>query len=297
MVTAGPTIRPRPAAQISGGRPQIVRLGVKRFTWGDLYHVILTMRWSLFFGGLVAAHVTANLIFAGLYMLERVPNIASATSFIDYFYFSVQTWATVGYGALAPTTTYANMLMVFESICAICGSAVTTGLVFAKFARPTARVLFANNMVIHTLNGKPTLMLRVANERGNDVVEASARITLLRDEKTLEGDTMRRLYDLKLVRDVQPVFAISWTLMHIIDEESPFFGKTGEDIVKEGWQVVVNITGHDGTLSQTMYASHFYRAPDIVFGAKYVDVMARLPDGRLQIDLKKFHDVTVPSLH
>jgi inward rectifier potassium channel len=232
----------------------------------------------------------ANLAFAGLFALQSGA-VDKARSAIDLFYFSVQTWATIGYGGMTPVTTFANMVVVAESITSVLFTAVTTGLVFAKFARPTARVLFADRAVIARRDGKPVLMVRVANERGNDVVEASARLTLLKDEVSAEGERMRRLYDLTLVRNVQPFFIISWTLMHVIDEQSPFFGKTAEEVVAADWRLTVNLTGHDGTLSQTIYATHFYGAADIAFGSRYVDVTQTLPDGRLQIDLSRFHEI------
>jgi inward rectifier potassium channel len=280
--------RPRPARQ--SNQTEFVRVGGSSWTLGDLYHSVLTMRWSLFLAVVVGIQLTANLLFAGLYALEG-DNITNAPRFIDKFYFSVQTWATIGYGGMTPTTTFANMIVVAESIAGIVATAVTTGLVFAKFARPSARVLFANSMITQVRDGQNTLMLRVANERGNNVVEASARVTLLRNERSREGETMRRLYDLKLVRDVQPLFMVSWTIMHIIDETSPLWGKSAADIVAEDWRINVNLQGYDGTLAQTIHASHSYRGSDIAFSHRYVDVMTTLPDGRLQIDLTHMHDV------
>ena len=280
--------RPRPALQ--SNQTDIVRVGGSSWTLGDLYHSVLTMPWGLFLAVVVGIQLTANLLFAGLFALEG-DNITNAPRFIDKFYFSVQTWATIGYGGMTPTTTFANMIVVAESIAGIVATAVTTGLVFAKFARPSARVLFATSMITQVRDGQNTLMLRVANERGNNVVEASVRVTLLRNERSREGETMRRLYDLKLVRDVQPLFMVSWTIMHIIDESSPLWGKSAADIVAEDWRINVNLQGYDGTLAQTIHASHFYHGTDIAFDHRYVDVMSTLPDGRLQIDLTHMHDV------
>jgi inward rectifier potassium channel len=280
--------RPRPARQ--SNQADIVRVGGSSWTLGDLYHSVLTMRWSLFLAVVIGIQLAANLLFAGLFALEG-DNITNAPTFIDKFYFSVQTWATIGYGGMTPTTTFANLVVVAESIAGIVATAVTTGLVFAKFARPSARVLFANSMITQMRDGQRTLMLRVANERGNNVVEASARVTLLRNERSREGETMRRLYDLKLVRDVQPLFMVSWTIMHIIDETSPLWGKSAADIVAEDWRINVNLQGYDGTLAQSIHASHRYQGTDIAFDHRYVDVMTTLPDGRLQIDLTHMHDV------
>jgi inward rectifier potassium channel len=286
-------------ATISGPRPvasgnlarNVVRVGAAGWNMGDLFHTILVMRWSLFLVCVVASQVLANVVFALLFALQRGDIANAPGNALDDFYFSVQTWATIGYGGMTPATTWANMLVMAESITSMVFTAVTTGLVFAKFARPQARILFANKAVITQRDGKKILMVRVANERGNDVVEASARLTVLKEEISAEGERMRRILDLKLARDVQPMFVISWTLMHEIDERSPLFGKTIDDMRAEQWRLTASLTGHDGTLSQTIYASHSYTPADIAFAARYVDVISPLPDGRVQLDLTKFHDV------
>ncbi len=282
--------RPRPPADGSNPARNVVRVGAAPWGFGDLFHSILVMRWSWFLVAIILSQVVANVAFGLLYAAGG-DCVINAPGMLDKFYFSVQTWATIGYGGMTPTTTYANMLVAAESIVSMLMTAVTTGLVFAKFARPHARVLFARRAVVTQRDGKQVLMVRVANERGNDIVEASARLTVLRDEMSREGERMRRLYDLKLARTVQPVFVISWTLMHEIDESSPLWGVTPEEFVRGGWRVNANLTGHDGTVAQTIYASHFYSPTDVVFGARYRDVISPLPDGRFQLDLGKFHDV------
>lgn len=284
--TPATTVPPRPQIQAPGSLP-VVRKGVARYTFGDVYHVVLMMPWSLFLVVIVGSQVLANLGFALLYGLEA-GNIANAHRPVDLFFFSVQTWATIGYGGMMPTTTWANSLVVIESITAIVFTAVTTGLVFAKFARPTARVRFASEAVVTRQDGKDMLMIRVANERGNHVVEASARVTLVRDEVSQEGEQMRRLYDLALVRDVQPVFAISWTVMHEINQASPFWNVTEDGVRAGGWLLVFNLTAHDGTLAQTIHATHYYGAERIHFGARYRDSNRRLPNGAIEIDLTHF---------
>lgn len=176
----------------------------------DTYHALLNMPWAAFIGVIVAGYLLANVFYATIYTL--IPDaINGSHGFVDNFFFSVQTWATIGYGGMTPANHLANVVVVVESMTGIFGVALLTGLLFAKFARPEARVLFANKMVISMYNGKPTLMLRLANERGSTIVEANAHMTLIREERTSEGHVMRRIHDVALVRDIQPLFRLSST--------------------------------------------------------------------------------------
>ena len=293
MSTPGATtpatmIRPRP--QISGDPTQnVVRVGQNAPFFADFYHDVLQMPWLVFLSAVFFAQIAANFLFALLFRLGG-DCVANASGMLELFYFSVQTWATIGYGGMTPTTTWANMLVVVESAISTIFTAVATGLVFAKFARPTSRVLFSKKAVVGVRDGKRTLMFRVANERGNYVVEATARVTLVRDTITKEGEHMRRVTDLKLVRDVQPIFLFSWTVMHEIDADSPLADWSDEDLLTKDLRISVSLTAFDGTLSQTIHATHIYLNGDLEPGARLVDVMSTLPDGRLQIDFSRFHD-------
>lgn len=291
--TSTPATAPRAAPRPSSSNDpnaNVVRVGQRTPLFADLYHDILQMPWMAFLAGVFFTQIGANAVFALLFLAggDCISNVKGP---LDTFYFSVQTWATIGYGGMTPTTTWANMLVVVESAVATIFTAVATGLTFAKFARPSARVLFSNKIVINKRNGKRVLMLRVANERGNYVVEASAHVTLIRDEVSAEGDRMRRVLDLKLVRDTQPIFLFSWLIMHEIDDASPLAGLTEQAFKEEAMRISVSLTAFDGTLSQTIHANHLYMGDAVVFDARFIDVMSTLPDGRTQIDFAKFHDV------
>jgi inward rectifier potassium channel len=171
---------------------------------------------------------------------------------------------------------------------------MATGLMFAKFSRPTARVLFSEKMVIGRREGKPTLMLRVANERGNDVIQASFRVTVLKAEVTAEGERMRRLHDLPLVRGDTPLFTLTFQGMHVIDDKSPLYGVTEDSLRESDMRFIVTVTGLDATFASTIHARHIYHSDDVVFGARFADVLSNAPNGRLVLDYRKFHDV-VPS--
>jgi inward rectifier potassium channel len=241
----------------------------------------------------IASYVAINTLFAFLYLAggDSIKN-ARPGSFLDAFFFSVQTMATIGYGALYPQTDYANILVAIEALLGLLGVAMGTGLMFARFSRPTARVLFSRVVVVAPHNGVPTLMLRVANERRNQILEAQIALSLLRDEVTAEGQFMRRFYDLKLVRSQTRIFALSWMVMHHIDENSPLYGATPESLAEAETDIVVTLTGLDETVTQTVHARHYYITEEILWNMRFVDVFTKKPDGRRLLDFNHFHDVT-----
>jgi inward rectifier potassium channel len=211
---------------------------------------------------------------------------------LDAFFFSVQTMATIGYGAMYPQTDYANLLVSIEALVGLLGVAMATGLTLARFSRPSARVLFSRVAVIAPLNGLPTLMFRVANERRNQILEAQMGASLLRDEVTEEGQYIRRFYDLKLVRSQTRFFALSWLVMHVIDESSPLYGATPELLAEAETDIAITLIGLDETVSQTVHARHYYMSDEILWNMQFVDVFMRKPDGRRLLDLTRFHEVT-----
>ena len=171
------------------------------------------------------------------------------------------------------------------------GMALVTGLVFAKASRPQASVLFSEVAIIGTRDGQPTFEFRMGNARGNDVVEATVRLTVLRTETTAEGHTMRKLHDMVLVRERSPIFAMSWTVMHVIDENSPLHGCSREHLDEQDVWFIVTMTGWDLTYANTVHSRKLYQMQDIRTGVKFVDVMSRQDDGRMRIDFRYFHDV------
>ncbi len=278
---------------VSNRRFDVVRKGLSHSHWSDPYHLLLTIDWLRFFGVTVVFYLVTNAIFALLYLAggDCLKN-AQPGSFWDAFFFSVQTMATIGYGAIYPSTDYANALVTIEALVGLMGVAMVTGLMFARFSRPTARVLFSRVAVIAPHNGVPTLMMRVANERRNQILEAQIGVSLLRDEVTKEGQFIRRFYDLKLVRSQTRIFALSWLVMHEIDESSPLYGETLESMIQAETDIVVTLTGLDETVAQTVHARHYYIAEEILWNMRFVDIFSRKPDGRRLLDFTRFHDVT-----
>lgn len=269
-----------------------VRLGSQKFHWGDLYHLLLRISWPGFLSIVVIAYLITNTCFAIAY-LAGGDDIANAQpgSFLDAFFFSVQTMASIGYGAMYPKTLYSNFLVAIEALVGLIELAMTTGLIFARFSIPTARVMFSRVVVIAPFDGVLTLMFRAANQRHNQILEAQFRVSLVRDEVTLEGKSMRRIYDLPLVRNQTPIFGQTLTVMHPIDEHSPLYNATQSTLLASDVAIVVILTGIDDTVSQTVHARHIYSAQDILCNMAFVDLFFNLPDGRRAIDYSHFHDV------
>lgn len=275
------------------GRFNVVRLGDSSLLhWRDFYHLMLTISWPGFFFLLVVLYVAVNAGFALAYLAggDGIEN-AQPGSFADAFFFSVQTMASIGYGALYPKTFYVNTIVAIEALAGLLGLAMATGLMFARFSRPTARVLFSQVAVIAPFNGQPTLTFRTANQRRNQILAAQLRVTFVRDESNDEGQFMRRLYDLKLVRSETPIFGQTLTVMHPIDETSPLYGETPRSLAEAEAAIVVMLVGIDETVAQSVHARHVYAAQDVLWNMQFVDIFARLPDGRRSIDYSRFHDV------
>lgn len=268
-----------------------VRIGVGGHWWNDQYHSLLSIPWWGFLLVATGVYVAANLGFAGLYLIQ--PGAISHVGpgdFANAFFFSVQTMATIGYGQLVPQTHYANILVTIEALFGMLMIALTTGLMFARFSRPTARILFSKIAVIGTHDGAPTLFIRLGNERRNQILQASATMSLLRTEMTREGMTMRRFYDLHLARSHTPVFSMSFLLMHRLDETSPLHGVSAEQLIDEEAEIVVTVSGLDETMSQSIHARISYGVEDLRWGHRFADIFGSTSDGRRSIDFRRFHD-------
>jgi inward rectifier potassium channel len=253
----------------------------------------MTVTWPGFFAGAAAIFLALNGGFAVIYFLGDQP-IASAVPgrFLDLLYFSIETLATVGYGDMHPQTDYGHLVATVEIFTGMSFLAVMTGLVFARFSRPRARFVFARNPIVTTHDGALTLMIRVANARHNTISGAKARLWLIRGERSAEGQYFRRYYELDLRRNENPVFALSWTIFHVIDASSPLHGARPDDLAQAEALLVLTISGLDDNSSQQLNARETYSQDRIRWGHRYVDIASNAQDGRLLLDYRKFHDVT-----
>jgi inward rectifier potassium channel len=259
--------------------------------WRDPYHLVLTLPWAGFVGFIFTVYLGINLGFALLYMVGG-DTVANATpgAFWDYFFFSVQTFASIGYGAMYPKTFYSNTLVTIEAMGGLLAIAILAGLAFARFSRSTARVVFSDVAIIAPHEGLPTLSFRAANERRNLILEAQMRVYLLRDEITSEGQYIRRIHDLALLRSRTPGFALSWLVLHPIDQSSPLYGMTAEEMTETNCVIQVNLSGVDETVIQVLHDRHSYVPQDILWNHRFINIIHKTPDGHRYIDYRHFHD-------
>jgi inward rectifier potassium channel len=279
------TVRPPGAdyeIRVVGDRPTPLR---------DFYHALLRLPWWATIASISGVFLLANALYAVAYLVVGGVSHAATWSFRDAFFFSVQTMGTIGYGAMFPDSTAANVVVVAESLTSLTLTALATGLVFAKFSRSTARFVFTREAVISPMNGVPTLMFRLGNQRGNQIVDAHINVVLARTERTAEGGTFYRMLDLRLSRAHALSLSRSWNVLHPIDRDSPLFGETPASMAEKEVELQVMVVGLDDTSMQTVHAGHRYFARDILWGARHADVLTEAAEGHLVLDLRKFHDV------
>lgn len=282
------------APKITLGKIKFSKIGLPRYDWHDIYHLTLTLTWPVFLAVISTIFLGVNALFAFAY-LRDFNGIANARpgSFGDAFFFSVETMATVGYGDMSPKSLYSHIISTAEIMTGMLGFSIATGLMFARFSRPRSRILFSDVAVIHPFNGVPTFMIRIANERHDLVVELHVRMSLALNEATQEGDNFLRFHDLRLVRERTPILALSWTVMHVIDESSPLYGQSAETL--KNCMIVVSFSGMNETMLQRVQAHKIYGTDNIQWGEKFVDILSVKPDGELSMDYSRFHEVENPN--
>ena len=282
--------KPTPVA-IRSGQVEFVKVNTDAWRWRDVYRWLLSLRWPQFAAVAAGVYVTLNLFFAALYSLQE-GSIAGSTGghwFFDCFFFSVQTLATVGYGHMYPQTLYGHVVTTVEIMGGLFLLAVMTGLIFVRFSRPTARVVFSNCIVIASLNGKPTLMVRVGNENHHSMVEAEFRIMFSRDEPLVEGGDFRYFYNLKLHFDRLTVFPAALTLRHVIDEKRPLYGVTPESLETGRALFFVSVVGVDPVIAAAVQTQQDYTWRDVRFGERFVEIYTQSGQGQLTVDYGRLH--------
>lgn len=264
----------------------------------SLYYTLITLPWSAFFALVLLGYLLVNVTFALLYLLcgpaalSVAPDARLDSRLWQAFFFSVQTFATIGYGKVTPSGLAANLLVTVEALVGLLGVALATGLLFARFARPKSRILFSHNAVIAPYSGGRALMFRIINGQRNQIIELEAEVTLSRFEE-VGGVSLRRFYELRLARPKVAFFPLAWTVVHPIDADSPLAGSTDEDLRQTQAEVLVQIRGMDDTLFQTVRARTSYKADELVWNARFADMYRREVPGRVAVDVRRLHHIDV----
>ena len=273
------------------GDREIITEGLDLSFWADISHRSMTASWPSFIAGAVLVFAVFNAGFGLLYWIgdQPISNVAR-NDYLDYLYFSIETLSTAGYGDMHPQTHYGHFIATVELFTGIFSMSLMTGLIFSRFSRPRARLLFVNNPVIAMQDGERTLMVRVANERHNVIGNATARLWVLKNTISKEGQPIRRFSELSLLKNEPPALALSWTLYHTLDETSLLHNLDADGMKAVGIALAVVVSGYDVVAAQTIHARKTYDHTDIRFGQRYADILENLDDGRIRIDYGKFHD-------
>lgn len=278
------------------GSFNVRREGLGFFRSLSAYHYFLTITWTRFLTLVAAVYIAANAFFAGIYVacgpdaLTGFERQGTGERFVTAFFFSVHTLSTIGYGTIAPQNLAANIVVTIESVVGLINYATVAGFVFARFARPTAKIVFSRNAVIAPYRDGIALMFRIANERRSELVELEAKVLL---SWRREGGTAleREFRALRLERERVVFFPLSWTIVHPIDEESPLRGMTAEEFAERDPEILILLNGFDETFSQVVHTRSSYRAEEVVWGARFRSVFVPAPGGDLRIDVRLLHDI------
>ncbi len=278
--------RPAPSPSLTG--PEVTKRGATLYDWRDPYHLALTLGWWRFLVLLMGIYLGINGLFAGLYLLQA-GSIANAPpgSLMAAFFFSIETLATVGYGAMSPATTYGHIVASVEILSGMTLTAIMTGLVFVRFSRAKSKILFADNPIITLHNGQPTLMVRVGNGRMSKMGNASGSISVRLLHKTSEGTVFRVAEDLKLIRPRIPTFDLTWTLMHVLDEISPLHNASPASLAHNEAMIIVTVEARDHALGAMVYDLRQYPAATVLHNHRYQDTVNTDAEGRVHADMSR----------
>ena len=275
---------------VRSGRTEFLKINAARQDWRDGYHWVLSLSWPKFWLVVVASYLLLNLLFGTLYWIGGGIADLAPGSFPQAFFFSVETVATVGYGHNYPATVFGHIVVTIELFIGTVWFAVMTGLIFVRFSRPTARILFSRNILIGAHNGRPTVSFRVANLRHTSMSDTRFLVTFSRDEKVVEGETIRRFYALKVYPEHMLRFPAALTIRHTIDEQSPLHGETRATLRECDAFFLAAVTSYEEVMAASVHSQQDYSYDDIRWGERFVDIYEELEGGKLQVDYGRIHE-------
>ncbi|MFI5263181.1 MAG: ion channel [Candidatus Kapaibacterium sp.] len=276
------------------GSFNVRRKGDRKLTLADAYHTLIMLGWWKFFAIILVGFITVNFIFGSIYYLLGTEHLlgmigdSASDKFWESFFFSAQTLTTVGYGRMSPVGFLPSAIAALESAIGLLSFALSTSLLWGRFSRPTAKIMYSESVLVAPYRGGKGVMFRAINGGRSRLVEIEAEVTMARTEM-IDGKEQRRFYRLQLELNRISVLPTSWTLVHPVSEESPFFGRTKDDVEREETEVLIMLKAFDETYSQTVYSRTSYKSHQIVTGAKFIPMIEDGPDGSIILDMDKLN--------
>lgn len=279
------------------GSFNVVLEGLNPLSSLGLYHWLLTISWPRFLAFIAGSYVTINVLFAFAFVLcgpdalQSSAGLFAGQPFYRAFFFSVDTFATIGYGNIVPVGVVPNALVTIEALFNIVGVALATGVIFSRFSRPSARIIYSQNAIVAPYRDKTALEFRIANARSSQLIDVQIQAILTKIEHS-GGTTVRRFYELELERNRVVFFPLSWTVVHPISPASPMWGLSRADLVQADAELLVLLIATDETLSQQVHSRSSYEADEIIWGARFANMLMRSEsEGIIGMDLDRIHDV------
>ncbi len=267
-------------------------------TWRDVhpYLFMINAKWPVFTAIIFGGYLVANTIFALIYMKLGVQHLLGADTktpldqFFSAFFFSAQTFTTVGYGRISPDSLATNLVAALQALLGLMALAIGTGLLFGRFSRPAARLAFSKQMVVAPYQSATSLQFRLANRRSNNLMEIEARMMLSTVESTEQG-LVRKYKYLTLERPQVQFLPLTWTVVHPIDPDSPLWGKDADYFTQRQAEFLIMVKGFDDTFFQTVYVRHSYRFDEVVWGARFAPAFEPDEQGAMVLDLEKLSEI------